>query len=77
MYIDIPDHPDIRKMEMYGTLHPEEDEDEYPVCPLCGEECDTMYTTACGDVLGCDCCVKAEEPDRRFYPRRMAREWLW
>ncbi len=33
MYADIPDHPDIRKMELFGTLDP--DEDESPVCPIC------------------------------------------
>ena len=73
--IDIPDHPDIRKMEALGTLDP--DDDEAPVCPICYEECDTMYTDMNGEVLGCDCCVRSAEPDKRFYPRRMAREAAW
>lgn len=75
MYVDIPDHPVIRMMEAYGTPYPEEDEE--PICPICGEECDTMYTALDGEVLGCDCCVRSKEPDIRFYPRRMEREGRW
>lgn len=55
--IDIPDHPDIRKMELYGTLHPEETEID-PVCPVCQEECETIYLDANGDCCGCNLCVK-------------------
>lgn len=55
-YLDIPDHPDIRMMEQYGTLHPEED-DYVPYCPICGKECDTVYTDKDGEVFGCDNCV--------------------
>ena len=31
--MEIPDHPDIRKMELYGTLNPEEEVRE-PECPV-------------------------------------------
>ena len=65
-YPDIPDDPIIRKMEMYGTLC--EEEEREPVCPICGNECETMYTDLNGEVLGCDCCVKSDEPDARFFP---------
>jgi hypothetical protein len=27
-----------------------------PICPVCGEECETIYK-ANGDVIGCDQCV--------------------
>lgn len=57
---DIPDHPDIRKMEMYGTLHPEETEEE-PVCPICGKECETIYIDIDNDVCGCDQCVNKKD----------------
>ena len=30
-----------------------------PTCPLCGEECDTFYYNAAGDVVGCNQCVTA------------------
>ena len=56
--IDIPDHPDIRKMEMYGTLHPEESEDDEIQCPICGKLCDTIYTDIDGDCAGCENCLE-------------------
>ena len=32
--------------------------DEYiPVCPVCGEECDTVYMDYEGEVAGCDRCT--------------------
>ena len=35
---------------------------EVPVCPVCGEECETIYTDKkTGDVLGCDCCIDSED----------------
>ena len=55
--IDLPDHPDIRKMELYGTLHPEEIEVD-PICPICQEECETIYLDMDGDAFGCDLCIK-------------------
>lgn len=59
--IGIPDHPDILRAERDGMPR------ETPVCPVCGQECEKMYTDTCGDVLGCDMCVKEDEPDERFY----------
>lgn len=56
--MDLPDHPDIRKMELYGTLHPEEEEGPEPICPVCQEECETIYLDANGDCCGCNLCVK-------------------
>ena len=54
--ISIPDHPDIRKMELYGTLHPEKTEIE-PECPVCGQTCETIYCDSSGFAVGCDQCV--------------------
>ena len=28
-----------------------------PVCPVCGEECETIYTDINSEVCGCDNCV--------------------
>ena len=53
---DIPDHPDIRKMEAYGTLNPEDD--FIPHCPVCGEECETLYQDCNREIVGCDNCVE-------------------
>jgi len=53
--ITIPDHPDIRKMELYGTL--EQNEEDEPTCPVCHEECERIYMDAEGNALGCENCV--------------------
>ena len=29
-----------------------------PLCPECGDECETIYTGLMGDVLGCDSCLE-------------------
>ena len=50
----IPDAPWIRDAERYGVP-----EAPAPVCPVCGEEAETLYVDIDGDVLGCDCCLKA------------------
>lgn len=70
---DLPDGPILRRLERFGTVCPEED-DETPICPICRDECETMYVSIAGDVLGCDCCVHAKDPDDRFYPRRIAKK---
>ncbi|PKM61675.1 MAG: hypothetical protein CVU99_02635 [Firmicutes bacterium HGW-Firmicutes-4] len=63
---------------LYGPDPPVPD---YPVCPLCDVECQTIYYSCDGDILGCEHCVssvdawewQAEEdknagpdPDRRY-----------
>ena len=30
-----------------------------PVCPECGEECETLYRNSIGEIIGCDHCVDA------------------
>ncbi len=32
-----------------------------PVCPVCGEECDTVYVDLYDDVVGCDRCINMED----------------
>lgn len=29
-----------------------------PICPVCGEETDTLYADMDGEIFGCDNCVK-------------------
>ena len=31
--------------------------DRTPICPVCGEECETIYQDANGEILGCDQCI--------------------
>lgn len=54
-YHDIPDHPVIRNMERTG--YPDGKEPAYPICPICGEECETIYRNKYLDVVGCEECV--------------------
>ena len=28
-----------------------------PICPICGESCNELYTDKNGDIIGCDNCV--------------------
>ncbi len=42
--------------------YPEPSEKEViPVCPVCGEECDTIYKNKWGDIVGCEECVQTHE----------------
>lgn len=31
-------------------------------CPVCGEECDTLYRRGAVEIVGCDNCIDAVEP---------------
>lgn len=53
--LNIPDAPDIRRTEATGYPH----EDKSPICPVCGETCDTIYRGKDGDAVGCNKCVEA------------------
>ena len=53
--IQIPDHPVIRNMMRAGT--PDGKASEYPVCPVCGSECDTVYRQDNGEIVGCEECL--------------------
>lgn len=55
MLNEIPDHPVIRNLEATG--YPDGKEPEYPHCPLCGEECETIYKDRYGAYVGCDVCI--------------------
>ncbi len=57
MYQEIPDAPWIREAETYGPP----DSEPLPLCPVCGEECETFYTDPEGTVLGCEHCVRAQD----------------
>ena len=50
----LPDDPRIRDAEMNGL--PGNDPIE---CPVCGQECEWIYTDLYGDPFGCDkCCMR-------------------
>lgn len=65
MTYDSPDHPMIQNMERTG--YPDDKEPEYPICPVCGEETDTVYRNQTGEIVGCSECLRSrdawEEPE--------------
>lgn len=59
-YYDIPDHTIIQNMEQTG--YPDGKEPEYPSCPICGKECEILYTSKRdGTVVGCDSCLSSHD----------------
>lgn len=52
----IPDAPWIQEAERLG--YPPYDTVK---CPICGEECDTIYIDNAGDACGCENCVGARD----------------
>ena len=46
------DAPDIRTTEGYPT------QVRFPRCPVCGDECETLYKDQYGEVFGCNNCVE-------------------
>lgn len=57
MMMDLPDAPWIVDAERNGYPHAE------PVkCPVCGKECETIYTDRfMDDVVGCDMCIARKD----------------
>ncbi len=53
----LPDHPTIRDLERTG--YPDGKEPDYPHCPICDCEADTLYKDRFGNILGCSECVSA------------------
>ncbi len=49
------EHWDITRMNTYGTLATEEEEE--PVCPVCGKKCEDFYKYN-NEIVGCDMCIK-------------------
>ncbi|MBP3539353.1 MAG: hypothetical protein J6J62_05870 [Oscillospiraceae bacterium] len=56
---DIPNHPAICNTERTG--YPSGQELGYPVCPVCGAECETVYKSRYGAYVGCDVCMEARD----------------
>lgn len=57
---NLPDHPVIRNMEMYGVPDPNEPE-IHPVCPICGaEDVDEFYLHD-GEIVGCSECIRCKD----------------
>lgn len=48
------DAPDIRRAEETGY----QTQVSFPRCPVCGDECETLYKDQYGEVFGCNNCVE-------------------
>lgn len=52
-------HPIITAMEKTG--YPDSKEPQYPHCPICGQECETIYRDADYEIVGCDECIRKDD----------------
>lgn len=41
-----------------------------PICPVCGEECETLYRDSNGEYVGCDVCVEVKDAWELIEERR-------
>ena len=55
MNYDLPDHPVIQNMERTG--YPDGKEPTFPICPVCGEECEEIFRDKDLNIVGCDISV--------------------
>ena len=63
----IPDAPWIRDAELNGYPSAEPVE-----CPICGWECETIYTDRSGVVCGCEWCMEQQDSQEWAEERREA-----
>ena len=53
----IPDDPIIQSMERTG--YPPWNKQKEPICPVCGQACQTVYKGCYHEIIGCDECLTA------------------
>lgn len=56
---DVQDHPVIRNLERTG--HPDGQIPKYPICPVCGAECETVQRDKDMEIVGCDVCLDPQD----------------
>lgn len=65
MFNELPDHPVVANLLRTG--YPDGKEPEYPHCPVCGAETDTVYRNKDLEIVGCGECLISrdawEEPE--------------
>ena len=65
MRIDnIGDPPDIART--LATGYPDGKDPQAPICPVCGEETDTVYTDYGGEIVGCSNCLTPHDAWERL-----------
>lgn len=53
------EHPAITNAIRTG--YPDGVEPNWPRCPICCRECETIYWSKVGDVVGCDMCLEKQD----------------
>ena len=48
-------------------IEPPVSDDYVPYCPVCREECDTVYVDMYDDIVGCDQCMNMEDAYEYLY----------
>lgn len=61
-----PDHPVVANM--LRTDWPDGKEPGYPICPVCGAECETVYKDKLMQIIGCDVCKEIDAYDAYLEP---------
>ena len=54
----IPDAPWIRTAELYGV---DDGGTKYVLCPVCEEECSTIWLDGNGNACGCNHCMRRQD----------------
>lgn len=54
----LPDEPSIANALRTG--YP--DDEKTPICPVCGEECETIFKDRYGQIVGCSECIEQFDP---------------
>ncbi len=57
--MSLPDHPIIENCERTG--YPDGKDPVFPICPICGRECDTVYRNSDREIVGCSECVTMDD----------------
>lgn len=65
----LPDAPWIRDAELNGVPA-----DDPVLCPICGEECDTIFEDDDGTAFGCENCVRKRDAYDWFSEMRDGEE---
>ena len=52
----------VDNKECDGCMECKGSKEESYYCEICGEECEKVYVSINGDILGCENCVEEKEP---------------
>lgn len=48
-------------MGRWALDYPYPTENQMPCCPICGDECETIYENRNRNIIGCDNCINARD----------------